>query len=396
MFEAFRERDFRRFWPVQFISNVGSWMQTVAQSWLVYRLTDSPFLLGFVAFASTAPSIVLMLPGGVLADQHDRKKVVALSQAAQAASALGLAISIYFGTISVWQIVAAALVVGVAQSFSAPAYQAMIADLIDERRHLPNALAMNSLQFNLSRAVGPVAAGVTMSAFGPFWCFFANALSFVPVILVLGTIRNRQTLMPKSEMLARLREGFSFVRGDRTIQVLLGVVAAASLFGYPFLNLMPMLARRLFENDAAGNGWLVGAIGAGAFAGSLILSMRTPQRTLPVIIAATLVFGLSLATAALLTQAHAVIASLVVAGAAMVTGIALCNISIQKRVPDAMRGRVLSMYTYAFFAFIPFGNLLSGTLAEHYGITTTFVFNGAGVALTGILALAMFGRSFAE
>ncbi|MFZ2493604.1 MAG: MFS transporter [Thermoanaerobaculia bacterium] len=392
MFEAFQERDYRRFWAAQFASNVGSWMQTVAQSWLVYHLTDSPFLLGFVAFASSAPSIVLMLPGGVLADQHDRKRVVALSQMAQAASALGLALSIWFDTIAVWQIIVAALVVGVAQSFSAPAYQAMIVDLIEDRSRLANAVATNSLQFNLSRAVGPALAAVTLSAWGSFWCFLANALSFVPVILVLRSITNRQELMPQADMFARLREGFRFVRRDRLIQVLLGVVASASLFGYPYLNLMPILARRLFANDAAGNGWLVGAIGVGAFAGALVLSVRTPKRTLPIIIVATFVFGGGLMLTAVLTAPTAVIAALVVCGAAMVVGIALCNITIQKRVPDAMRGRVLSMYTFSFFAFIPFGNLLSGTLAEHRGIELTFLTNGAGVVLTGVVALVMLGN----
>src|SRR5687767_127 len=150
MFEAFREPDYRRFWITQFISNIGSWMQAVAQGWLVYRLTDSPFLLGFVGFAASAPAVVLMLPGGVVADRFDRKRVVAFSQIAQAASALFLALMIVAGRITVWHIVSAALVVGTAQSFSAPAFQAMIVDLLEDRSRLPNAIAMNSLQFNSS------------------------------------------------------------------------------------------------------------------------------------------------------------------------------------------------------------------------------------------------------
>src|SRR5688572_30124434 len=149
MFEAFRERDYRRFWSTQFISNIGSWMQGIAQGWLVYRLTDSPFLLGFVGFANSIPMIFLMLPGGVLADQLDRRKVLRASQWAQAMCAGALALSIYNQTIAVWQIIAAAIVVGIAQSFSAPAYQAMVVDLLEDRSRLPNAVAMNSLQFNL-------------------------------------------------------------------------------------------------------------------------------------------------------------------------------------------------------------------------------------------------------
>ena len=143
MFEAFRESDYRRFWFTQFISNIGSWMQSVAQGWLVYRLTDSAFLLGFVGFANSAPALLLMLPGGVLADQFDRKRVVALSQVAQASCALFLAVMIRLDRISVWHIISAAVVVGIAQSFSAPAFQAMIVDLLEERSRLSNAIAMN-------------------------------------------------------------------------------------------------------------------------------------------------------------------------------------------------------------------------------------------------------------
>lgn len=351
MFEALQERDFRRFWITQFISNLGSWMQGVAQGWLVYRLTDSPFLLGFVGFAVSAPALVLMLPGGVIADQVDRKRVVALSQAAQAACALLLAISIRLGTITVWQIIAAAVVVGIAQSFSAPAFQAMLADLLEDRSRLPNAIAVNSVQFNFSRALGPLLAGATLSAWGSFWCFFLNALSFLPLIHVLGTIKNRQKPLENSAaMWTRLNEGFSFVRRDRVILLLLVVVAASSLFGYPFLNLMPMVARAMFSNDATGLGYLMGGTGGGALVGALVLSLKTPgkRRSQQFIVACLLLFGASLTAVSAFASPAMVVSLLFVTGFTMVTCVALCNTSIQQRVPDSMRGRVLSMYTFAF------------------------------------------------
>src|SRR5438552_13640965 len=192
MFEAFQESDYRRFWLTQSSSNLGSWMQVVAQGWLVYRLTDSPFLLGFVGFASSIPSFFLMLPGGVVADHFDRRRVVSASQWAQALSALFLAVAIRTGQISVWQIIVASLVVGVAISFSAPAWQAMVVGLPDDRTRLPNAVAMNCLQFNLSRVIGPLLAGLTLAAWGRFWCFLFNALSFLPLIWVLGRLTKRQ------------------------------------------------------------------------------------------------------------------------------------------------------------------------------------------------------------
>lgn len=395
MFTAFREADYRRFWAAQFLSNVGSWMQAVAQGWLVYRLTDSAFLLGFVGFASSAPSLVLMLPGGVVADQYDRKRVVALSQWAQAASALFLAISIYTNHITVWQIIGAALVVGTAQSFSAPAYQAMIVDLLEDRSRLPNAVAMNSLQFNLSRAIGPLLAGAALSAWGSFWCFLLNALSFLPLIFILGTIRDRQQREAAAgSILTRLREGFAYVRADRIVLVLLAIVAAASCFGFPFMQLLPVLARKLFENDAAGNGYLTAATGVGALGGALLLSMAMPrkERTAPIIAASLVAFGGSLLATAFATRTAA-LATLVVAGFTMVTSLALCNTMIQQRVPDAVRGRVMSMYTFAFFGFFPLGNLLAGAVAEARGIVGVFVMFGAALLGTGLLAHAALRRA---
>jgi MFS family permease len=390
MFEAFSERDYRRFWSAQFLSNLGSWMQAVAQGWLVYRLTDSPFLLGFVAFAASAPSIFLMLPGGVLADQLDRRRVIAWSQWAQAGSALWLAISIAVDRISVVQIICAALIVGVAQSFSAPAYQAMMLDLLEDRARLPNAIAMNSLQFNLSRAVGPLLAGVALSAWGAFACFFANAISFLPLIFVLGrTTRRQQPHEGPAPMLQRLKEGFAYVRQDRLVLLLLGMAAAGSFFGYPYMALMPVLARRLFADEAAGNGYLFGAIGAGALLGALALSIRTPRRMLATIVSTTAMFGAALVGIRFAERVPAVIALLVVCGAGMVVSLALCNTMIQQRTPDAMRGRVMSMYTFSWFAMTPFGNLLAGTLAEQRGIGPTLLMLGSALLVTAsLVALA--------
>lgn len=397
MFEAFREYDYRRFWAAQFVSNIGGWMQAVAQGWLVYRLTDSPFLLGFVGFAASAPSIFLMLPGGVLADQLDRRRVIAVSQWAQAGSALFLAISIRLDTVTVWQILGATLVVGIAQSFSAPAYQAMILDLLDDRSRLPNAVAMNSLQFNLSRVVGPLLASIALSAWGSFWCFFLNAISFLPVIVILGLVKKRQQPHGRAgEILAQLHEGLAYVRKDRVVMLLLAAAAAGSLFGYPYLALMPVLARKLFVDDAAGTGFLIGAIGGGALLAALTLSMVTPpkERMLRIIILASIAYGVCLTAAGIVTSVAAVVPLLVVCGAGMVASLALCNTMIQQRTHDSMRGRVMSMYTFSFFAFIPFGNLLAGIVAEERGIGFALQTLGVALICVGVL-LALAGRRLA-
>ncbi|HEU4522539.1 MAG TPA: MFS transporter [Thermoanaerobaculia bacterium] len=389
MFEAFRERDYRRFWVTQFISNIGSWMQSVAQGWLVYRLTDSPFLLGFVAFAASAPAVVLMLPGGVVADQFDRKRVVAFSQIAQASSALFLSIMVFTNRVTVWQIIGAAVVVGVAQSFSAPAFQAMIADLLDDRARLPNAIAMNSLQFNSSRVIGPLIAGATLSLWGPGLAFLANAVSFLPLVWVLMRTPNRQRpLEGSSAMRDRLVEGFRFVLADRLVLVLLGVVGFASLFAYPIVNMMPVVARFTFSNDAAGLGYLMAAVGTGALSGALALSIRTPshERSMFLISATLTLNGFALAGVGLFRSRAVVVALLVAAGMSMVVCMALCNTTLQRRLPDFIRGRVLSMYTFAFFASIPIGNLSAGLVAEKAGIRAALLMLGAGALATAAAA----------
>lgn len=392
MFEAFHEHDYRRFWTAQFISNIGSWMQGLAQGWLVYRLTESPFLLGFVAFANSAPSLLLMLPAGVLADHLDRRRVVSISQGAQALSALFVAISIRTGHITVWHIVAASVVSGVAMSFSAPAYQAMIVDLLDDRSRLSNAVAMNSLQFNLSRVLGPLLAGLTLAAWGSFWCFFVNALSFVPLIAVLGRLQKRQMRPePVGTLTMRLVEGFRYVRGDRVVLLLLAIVAVVSLLGYPYMTLMPMAARLLYvHDDARGLGILMGAVGIGALAGALALSVRTPVKMMRTIIVSLAAFGLALGAIGFTHARLVIVPLLAICGCAMVVCVALCNTSIQQRVPDAMRGRVLSMYTFGFFGFLPFGNLLAGAVAEHRGLPMTVTLLGGGLlaAAAGAFAIA--------
>ena len=400
MFEAFAEKDYRAFWTTQFISNIGSWMQTVAQGWLVYRLTDSPFLLGFVGFASSIPSFFLMLPGGVVADHFDRRRVVSASQWAQALSALFLAVAIKTGQVSVWQIILASLVVGVAISFSAPAWQAMVVDLLDDRSRLSNAVAMNSLQFNLSRVLGPLLAGLTLAAWGSFWCFFFNAISFLPLIFVLGRLTKRQKPpQPTGKLWALMREGFAFARSNRVVLLALIIVAAASLFGYPYVTIMPMVARNLYgHDDARGLSYLMGGIGAGALVGSAALSMIPvpPRRIMSSIFVCIAAFGLALGVVPFVRQHAVVIALLAVCGAAMVVGVALCNTSIQQRVPDAMRGRVLSMYTFAFFGFLPFGQLVAGILAEQRGLPPAMLFMAGGTVLALAMAVLLIRPNYPE
>ncbi len=388
MFEAFGERDYRRFWATQFLSNVGSWMQSVAQGWLVYRLSHSAFALGVVAFASTAPGIVLMLPGGVLADQLNRRRVVVVSQCAQALAALFIAVMLFRDSVAIWHVALAAAIAGTAMSFSAPAWQAMVVDLLDDRSRLSNAVVLNSLQFNLARAVGPVVAAIALSRYGAAWCFVANAVSFLPLIFVLESFRHRKQHGEASAgtLLARLVEGFAYVRGSRTVTLILLVVVIANFFGYPVITLMPLIAARLFGDDAGGLAFLMSATGAGALVGALALSIRIPRRPMVAAAICLAIFSAMLVMVGVTSSTRVAAGALVIAGATMVMCTALCNTSLQKRLPDAMRGRVLAMYAYAFFAFVPFSNLIAGGVADRYGIAVTLAFLASGLFFLGATA----------
>lgn len=386
MFAALAERDYRRFWISQFISNIGTWMQTVAQGWLVLRLSDSPFLLGFVGFANSIPVFFLMLPAGVVADQIDRRRLLRAAQGVQALCASFLALSVLLGTISVWQIAGVAAVMGIATAFSSPTYQALVLDLLNDRSRLANAIAMNSLQFNLARVFGPLLAGIVLTWAGTFYCFLLNAASFLPLLLILGRLQLRQKVAQRLDLtiLEPLRQGIRFVAGDALVWALLMVVAASSLFGYPYVTLMPLFARVLFGQGASGLALLMGTLGVGALSGSLLLTIprarsRKPSGVISVSLAA---FGAALVLAALSRSLGWAMAGLYMAGLSMVTCLASVNTHLQHVIPDELRGRVLSMYTFAFFGVIPFGNLISGALAERWGVRQTFLSMGTALMVS--------------
>jgi len=391
MFAALGERDYRRFWTSQFISNIGTWMQTVAQGWLVLRLTDSPFLLGFVGFANSIPVFFLMLPAGVVADQIDRRRVLRAAQGVQALCALFLAISVFLQTINVWQIVGVAAIMGITTAFSSPTYQALVLDLLNDRSRLANAIAMNSLQFNLARVFGPLLAGILLTWAGTFYCFLFNAASFLPLLFILGRLERRQKVSQRRELtiLGPLLQGFRFVAKDALVWALLAVVAASSLFGYPYVTLMPLFARTLFGHGASGLALLMGTLGVGALSGSLLLTIPRARSRKPswVILLSLATFGAALVLAAASLSLAWVMAGLYMAGLSMVTCLASVNTHLQHIIPDDLRGRVLSMYTFAFFGVIPFGNLISGALAERWGVRPTFLAMGIGlIACAGVLS----------
>ncbi len=396
MFPALQQPAYRRFWIAQFVSNTGTWMQTIAQGWLVLNLTDSAFLLGFVGFANSVPILLLMLPGGVIADRVDRRKLLRITQSTQAACALLLALSIYFDRITVWQIVVIATILGTSTAFSSPAYQAYVLDLLRRRELLANAIAMNSVQFNLSRIIGPVVAGIVLARFGTLYCFLLNSFSFLPLIAVLSIQHEAPVIPPprRESMLRGLLDGFAFVASRKLIVLLLLTVAAVSLTGYPFLTLMPLFARRLFGPAAFHIAWLMASVGVGALLGSFYLAARSETRERPfsLIVLTIAGFGTALLLSVSSGATLVVYASMLMAGFAMVTCVATVNTTLQHSIPDEMRGRVLSMYTFAFFGVAPFGNLFAGITAEKYGVRVTFAAMGLLLLLCAVVTAAFLQR----
>ena len=383
---AFRHRDYRYFWGGAFVSNIGSWMQNVAQGWLVLELTDSAFMLGLVGFAGTLPMLLLPMVGGVYADRFDRKRVLLWANLALMTSAALLALLTWTGVVVIEHVLALALMAGTAISLAAPAFQAFVHDLVGTR-DLQNAIALNSTQFNLSRVVGPSIAGLTLGVIGLAGCFGLNALSYLAALGALVAIRAASRPVPNPPpLLEALKDGIGYARERPRIQALLTLAALISLLAMPYTTLLPIIARDTLGLDASGLGWLFAIGGTGAVFGALSVAFRDamPRRGVWLLACA---FGTGIATFGL-----GLARSPVVAGAALVgisftatSVVALSNTLLQELVDDHMRGRVMGMFGLAFMGTFPIANLLAGSVAAWLSASTALAIGGA------LLAFAVVG-----
>jgi MFS family permease len=389
-FAAFSHPSFRRVWSGSFVSNIGGWMQTVAQGWLVLELTDSAFMLGVVGFAGTIPFLVLLLLGGVFADRVDRRRLLMGALSAMACFAAVLATLTWFDVVRVWHIAGLALLSGSALALSAPAYQAFIHDLVG-REDLQSAIALNSAQFNLSRILGPSLAGVVLGAIGLAACFALNAVSYLASIGALLSVRVAPRPAPNPvPVWQSLLEGFAYVRQRPRVQALLTITALVSILSMPYATLLPIVARDSLGLDAAGLGYLFAIGGTGAVAGALSLAIRGrfARRGLYLLGCAG---GAGLATMVLGLARDPIVAGAALAGIGFsaTSAVALTNSLLQELVHDAMRGRILSMFGLAFMGTFPIGNLLAGTVAGAFSASFTLAISGGAlvVAIASIAAL---------
>jgi len=396
---SLRNPNFRLFWSGNFLSNIGTWMQNVAQGWLVITLTNSAFWLGVVSFAGSIPFLVFTLFGGVIADRVNKRRLLVMTQTAMMLLAFLLAALAFFKgsdgkpLIRIWEIAAIAFMNGVAMSMNAPSYQALVPRLV-KREDLTNAIALNSAQFNMSRILGPTLGGYAMILFGVAGNFFLNGLSFVAVLLALLRIRYPDEKPPRREsMLTSLRGGFTYLNSEPQMRVLIVMTAAVSFFGIPFLSFIPYFAKVQLNAGESGLGWLMAGSGLGAVLGAMTIAVRgTIRRRGVMLTAAGVVFFMSIIGFSYSQWFALSVCLAFFEGYSGITMVSCFNISIQHLSNDEMRGRIMSIYATGFLGLPPLGALLAGELSRH--IPTGHALAAmSGVAL--LIFVGIFARSHA-
>ncbi len=385
-FRALGHRNFRLFFSGQLISLIGTWMQSVAQSWLVYRLTGSSLLLGLVGFASQFPVFVFGPFGGTIADRHNRHHIVIGTQTASMLLAFVLSVLTLLGVIKVWHIFVLAGLLGVVNAVDIPVRQAFVVDMVG-KDDLMNAIALNSSMVNGARVVGPAIAGILVAAIGEGWCFFANAVSYIAVIIGLLLMKIRPLIRVSGERsaLTDIVEGFHYAARTSPIRALLLLLGLMSLMGMPYAVLMPIFADQILHGGARGLGILMGATGVGAMIGALSLAARRGLKGLGTWVAVSAAsFGVFLILFAFSRTFWLSATLLVPVGFSFMVEMASSNTLIQAMVPDHLRGRVMALYSMMFMGMAPFGALLAGALAHGLSAPVTVALGGAVCIVGGV------------
>ncbi len=379
IFRAFQYRDFRVMWIGACTSSIGTWMQNLAQSWLVYQISGSAFYLGLDAFLGQFPIILFSLVGGVFADRTSRRKLLIISQVVQMSCAFLLALLILFGLRQIWPILCLSFIVGTAQSFGGPAYSALVPTLVDSE-DLSNAIALNSIQFNLARVIGPVIGGLTLKSLGAAWCFGLNGISFVAVIITLMMIRSKfsPTAQPGQSVIASIKLGFKFIRQRESMVTLIFLAFSTTLIGFPIIAFLPVFAREVFHGGPEDYTALLASSGLGSVAGALIVAALGRKKNLgKAALLMLLVFGVAMFGFALSKVIALSCIFLFIAGAAMIAVFAMVTSLVQLITPDDMRGRVMSVYNVAFRGGMPIGSIILGGIIQQVGAPPVIAFNGA-------------------
>jgi predicted MFS family arabinose efflux permease len=389
-FSALHYRDFRLVWFGAFTSTTGTWMQAVAQGWLVWKMTDSAVMLGIDAFLATGPMLIFSLFGGVIADRFDRRKILIYSQYLQMSFAFTLAALAWSGALAVWHIFLISFLTGSAQSFSGPAYISMLPRLVS-RADVPNAVAMNSMQFNLARVVGPALAGITLAAWGAAACFAINGLSFVAVIIALLLIRPLppQAGEERRGVMEEMKDGFRFVGTRPTLRLLTLLAFSATFLGMALVTFLPVVAESIFQGGVRGYANLLTIYGIGSVFGALLIAATAHTSNKGrVALRLQLGFGFLMIAFAISRSLPLSLVIVFFAGVCIVGVVALYSSVVQLTTSDAMRGRVMSIFMLAFRGGMPLGNLIAGFVVERWSVSTALLVNGAILALFTLVFIA--------
>jgi predicted MFS family arabinose efflux permease len=385
VFKAFQYRDFRLMWIGACTSSIGTWMQIVAQGWLVYRLSHSAFLLALDQFLGGIPIFLFSLIGGVIADRVERRKILLGSQYVQMTTAALLTILVATGRVHVWHILCLSFVSGFAQAFGGPAYQALIPTLV-EKDDMPNAIALNSIQFNVAVMVGPALAGQTLARLGEKWCFGLNALSFLAPIISLSLISARFLPVKTTQtMFASLKQGINFARKQSSMEALIVLAFCMTALSMPMRTYIPVFVKDIFHRGPETYGNLLALMGMGSIFGSLaIATAGNMKRKGRVALLALALLGAGITGFALSQSLPLSETFLVVVGASMMAVFATVNSLVQLITTNEMRGRVMSVYNFAFRGGMPMGNLLSGWLVPVFTAPVVLCFNGLLLVLVAM------------
>ncbi len=389
-FRSLRHSNYRLFWFGQMISLIGTWMQNVAQGWLVLRLSNSPFLLGAVSAFAGLPILFFSLPAGVLADRVKKRKFLIFTQASAMVLALILAFLAFTRLVKVWHVMLLALCLGLVMAFDSPTRQAFIKEIVG-KEDLLNAIALNSAVFNGARILGPAIAGILISLTGEAGCFLINGLSYLAVIAGLSLMRMEDLLIkPRNRsFLINFKEGVSYITSNKRVLSIILTVSSMSIFGLSYAVLMPVFARDILKSGASGLGFLMSAAGIGAISAGLSLASRKQEEKLKYMQAGIVAFFVSLFLFSFSKSFFLSLVFLVGAGWGMISLVATCNTLLQEIVPDELRGRVMSFYTMMFMGTMPIGSFLAGTLGETLGVNWAV---RIGALLCGGVSLFLFQR----
>ena len=385
---ALQHRNYRLFFSGQTVSLVGTWITRIATSWLVYRLTGSVFLLGIVGFFGQIPTLVLAPFAGVLVDRWDRHRILLITQFFSMLQSVGLAVLTFAGVITVTHILILQVAQGIINAFDTPARQAFVVEMVEDRSHLSNAIALNSSMVTASRVVGPSIGGVLIAAFGEGWCFTVDAISYLAVIasLLAMRIEERPVRVSETRMLQELRAGFRYVTRFAPVRDSLLLLALVATMGMPYTVLMPAIAATVLHGGPHTLGFLMTAAGVGALAGAVYLASRTSVLGLGrAIVVATVTFGAALVAFSFSRILWLSLLLLPFVGGGMMVEMAATNTIVQTIVADEMRGRVMAFYAMAFLGTAPLGSLMAGLVAAHIGPMRTIMIGGVACIIGGVI-----------